>query len=97
MTATLQTETLTLAVTGMTCGSCRRHVEDALAAVPGVAGTSVDVGSGSAVVSYDRASATPESLLEAVRGAGYGAVATAAPQTPGLPLAIASCACCATR
>lgn len=96
MIATLQTGTLTLAVTGMTCGSCRRHVEDALAAVPGVAGTAVDVGSGTAVVSYDPASATPGNLMEAVRVAGYGAAAAAA-ETPGLPLAAASCACCATR
>ncbi|HEX2205059.1 MAG TPA: heavy metal-associated domain-containing protein [Longimicrobium sp.] len=67
--------TLTIAVTGMSCGSCKRHVEHALGGVPGVSEARVELATGSAVITYDPATAAPEALLEAVREAGYGAEA----------------------
>ena len=59
-------------VTGMSCGSCRRHVEDAIASVAEVDRVRVDLGSGIATVS----SFSPvqvEDVIAAVRDAGYGA------------------------
>jgi copper chaperone CopZ len=68
------TEIVTLAVTGMTCGSCRAHVERALAGVEGVEQVSVDLAAGRAEATVT--GATPEirqRLMDAVIAAGYGA------------------------
>jgi Cu+-exporting ATPase len=94
MPTTIDTETLT--VTGMTCGSCKRRVENALTAVPGVADARVDVAGSAAVVAYDPATVTPERLIDAVRAAGYAAEAAPARKS-GLPLAATACSCCAPR
>ena len=67
-------ETLTLPVLGMTCASCQRHVEQALRAAPGVDEARVDLMAHRASVVFDPAVARPESLVEAVRRAGYDAV-----------------------
>ena len=63
-----------LAVTGMTCSNCARHVREALQGVAGVVDTVVDEESGSARVTW-LASAQPatETLLAAVREAGFAA------------------------
>lgn len=68
-TAALQTERYM--VGGMTCGSCVRHIQKALRAVPGVATVRVDLGSGTATVERDPAAAPVEQLVEAVTAAGY--------------------------
>ena len=82
MTAT--TQMLTLGITGMTCGSCKRHVESALTGVPGVRDASVDLARGTATVRYDPDAASPAALAEAVRQAGYGVEAPGqAPSRPG--------------
>ncbi len=85
------TRTVTLAVEGMTCGSCRRHVESALERVPGVKEAAVDLAHGTATVDYDPTEVAPAALTEAVRDAGY------AVEAPGeLPLAPAprqGCGC----
>jgi Cu+-exporting ATPase len=66
----------TLSVGGMTCGNCVRHVEEALAEIPGVR-AEVDLATATAVVTYD-AAVPVERLLAAVDAAGYEvAVATA--------------------
>jgi copper chaperone CopZ len=89
------TETVTLAVTGMTCGSCKRHVEQALARVEGVVSAEVDVAAGRATVAFDAGVATVDRMVEAVREAGYGAE-PAAPAECEVPAAGAkACACCA--
>ena len=72
MTTTTTIRDLTLGITGMTCGSCKRHVESALAGVPGVHEATVDLGRGTAHVRYDESAASPAALAEAVRRAGYG-------------------------
>ncbi len=59
------------AVGGMTCGSCVRHVERALGAVPGVRSAEVDLANASATVVRDPAVASVELLREAVQAAGY--------------------------
>ena len=60
---------LTLAVSGMTCGGCVNSVRRALSRVPGVTGTTVDLESGRAVV---EGTASPQALLAAIEAAGYG-------------------------
>ncbi len=72
--ATSTTESLTLPVLGMTCASCQHHVEGALRSTAGVESARVDLMANRASVVYDPAVATPDSLVAAIRGAGYDAV-----------------------
>jgi P-type Cu+ transporter len=71
--------TSTLAVRGMTCSNCARHVNEALRAVVGVANATVELEAGRAVVQW-RPDVWPDegALLAAVKEAGYdGKVVTA--------------------
>ncbi|HET7232658.1 MAG TPA: heavy-metal-associated domain-containing protein [Longimicrobium sp.] len=87
-------QTLDLSVTGMTCGSCRRHVEEALLAVPGVTSARVDLARGAASVTCNAATAGVAELIGAVREAGYHAEASpAAADAGGLPIVARSCSC----
>jgi Cu+-exporting ATPase len=72
--ASSTTESLTLPVLGMTCASCQHHVEEALRATAGVESARVDLMAHRATVVFDRATASPAQLVEAIRGAGYDAV-----------------------
>jgi Cu+-exporting ATPase len=63
-----------LAITGMTCASCVRSVETALAAVPGVASAEVNLANERATVRLDPAQAQDAALVHAVERAGYGAL-----------------------
>jgi P-type Cu+ transporter len=62
-----------LAVTGMNCTNCVRHVTEALQAVAGVSTVTVRLEDGQATVRW-QPGRVPEvdRLLEAVKGAGYG-------------------------
>lgn len=64
-------QTVELQVTGMTCGHCVQHVTEALESVPGVRKASVDLESGTAVVTAT--DAATEALVAAVEDAGYQA------------------------
>lgn len=64
-------ETTRLRVTGLQCATCAPTVERALGAVPGVASARMNVATEEAAVDYDPAVATRETLITAVRGAGY--------------------------
>ena len=68
---------VTLDITGMTCASCVRRVERALAKVPGVETASVNLAAETARVTFG-AEVPLETLVAAVEKAGY----TAAPTTP---------------
>ncbi len=74
-TATGPTVEIDLSITGMTCASCVRRVEKALARVPGVQAASVNLATEHAGVTVDPA-ATPalDDLVAAVERAGYGAL-----------------------
>ncbi|WP_306590880.1 cation-translocating P-type ATPase [Geothrix sp. 21YS21S-4] len=75
--------TRTYAVTGMTCASCVRHVERALAGTPGVRSASVNLATASATVEGE---APFEALAAEVEEAGYGlkeAAASSAEEDPG--------------
>jgi len=61
-----------LPVTGMSCSACVRRVERSLNRLDGVH-ASVNLATESAVVLCDRASATPEGLVQAVQDAGSDA------------------------
>ena len=67
---------LTLEITGMTCASCVRRVERALAGVPGVAAAAVNLAAESADVTLARP-ARPGALIAAVTDAGYHAAVPA--------------------
>ena len=83
--AALQTERYM--VGGMTCGSCVRHIQKALRAVPGVATVRVDLGAGTAVVDRNPAAAPVEQLVEAVAEAGYELRAAASAESEAAPRA----------
>ena len=73
-----QTESLTLPIVGMTCAACQHNVEEALRSAKGVSSARVDLMAHTAEVVFDPAMAPRESLVEAVRSAGYDAVLPAA-------------------
>jgi mercuric reductase len=66
-------ETLALQVKGMTCDSCARHVEDALATVPGVRDVKVSYSEGRARVTGP-SKLDANALIDAVRASGYAAL-----------------------
>lgn len=66
-------EQVTLKIQGMTCANCQQHVGDALREVPGVVSANVDLAFHRATVSYDPQKASVETMLQAVREAGYEA------------------------
>ena len=61
-----------LPIEGMTCASCATRVEKALKRVPGVASAEVNLATETATVSMAEGAA-PQSLVDAVRSAGYEA------------------------
>ena len=67
------TQELSLHIAGMHCGACVRRVTDALAKVPGLKITAVEVGSAS--VTYDPSQATPADVAAAVNRIGFQATA----------------------
>lgn len=68
---------MTLTVTGMTCGHCRAKVEKALQGVNGVYAATVDLPGGSAEVDFDEKSVNADALIAAVTRAGYRAAVAA--------------------
>lgn len=62
-----------LTIQGMTCGHCRKAVNDALAEVPGVTAVQVDLERGEAQV---EGSADVDALVAAVKEEGYEAQAS---------------------
>ena len=79
-------------VEGMTCASCVRRVEKAIAAVPGVESASVNLATERADVRLAEP-ATPEAVIAAIKGAGYDV----ASQTIDLGVEGMTCASCVRR
>jgi P-type Cu+ transporter len=71
-------QTITLDVEGMTCASCQAHVEKALRGTEGVSEANVNLMTHSARVVYQPAVTKLDSLVDAVREAGYDASLPAA-------------------
>ncbi len=63
--------TLSVPIEGMTCASCVRRVERAIAAVPGVAAAAVNLATERAEINFDGTADLP-AVLDAVSRAGYG-------------------------
>ena len=68
-------ETINLAVSGMTCGSCVKHVEKAIHAIEGVEKVEVDLDSGSVKVDAS-SSQSIQAIIAALDEAGYPAQVT---------------------
>jgi P-type Cu+ transporter len=66
-------ESCTIPVTGMTCAACSGRVQRTLERTDGVASANVNLMTGAATVAYDPEVTSPERLVEAIRGTGYGA------------------------
>src|ERR1700674_4884479 len=64
-------QTATLAVENMTCGTCPIVVKKALERVPGVTSTSVDFEKKTATVTFDPDKATSAKLTQATTEAGF--------------------------
>lgn len=73
-----------LAITGMTCNGCVRHVDQALRTVAGVTAVAVDLAGGRARVAHG-AETPAAALIGAVEAAGYDATLAAAPGREGAP------------
>ncbi|MCS6882850.1 MAG: heavy metal translocating P-type ATPase [Oscillochloridaceae bacterium] len=82
-----------LPVTGMTCASCVRRVEKALAKLPGVHEVQVNLAAEQASVRFDPDSVAPQQLQAAVEQAGYGVVT----ERIELPITGMTCASCSAR
>jgi len=60
-----------LQVDGMSCSSCVRHIQHALGELDGIDNVDVKLREGTVVVQHDAASAPLDTLVEALRDAGY--------------------------
>jgi Cu+-exporting ATPase len=69
------TETTTLTINGMTCASCVAHVEGALQELPGLTEAVVNLGLGTARVTYIPGVVTLPQMKRAVSDVGYEAIA----------------------
>ena len=69
-------------VTGMSCAACSARVEKAVSAVPGVESCAVSLLTNSMGV---EGTASPESIIAAVQGAGYSASLQGAPRQKAAP------------
>ncbi|KAI8917401.1 hypothetical protein BC831DRAFT_485164 [Entophlyctis helioformis] len=78
---TADAATTRVSVQGMTCGSCVRSVEAALAALPGMHAASVSLAEGLAVATHDALLLEPSDIAAAIADAGFEA--RLLPPSPG--------------
>jgi Cu+-exporting ATPase len=83
----------TFQVTGMTCASCAAGIEATLSRLPGAASVQVNSATEKASVEYDPALLDEKTMIEKIRGRGYGVV------TPRYDVGVTgmTCAACAAR
>jgi copper chaperone len=67
----MNNEKILLDVLGMSCPSCVRHINAALAELDGVAKVEVRLRDGKVLVQYDSEAVSVSTLIEALRDAGY--------------------------
>lgn len=60
-----------LSVSGMGCSGCANSVESALTKLDGVESVVVNLGEGTATVSFDESRVQPSDLEQAIEDAGY--------------------------
>jgi copper chaperone len=68
----------TLDVTGMSCGSCVRHVSTVLRSLDGVSNVDVRLKEGKVIVRHDPTKTSAVALVAALDEAGYGSQLSAA-------------------
>ncbi|MEO8140100.1 MAG: heavy-metal-associated domain-containing protein [Gemmatimonadota bacterium] len=85
-------QTITMAISGMSCGGCVGTVRNALDAVPGAHAEVVAVGS--ATISYDATRTSPEAIAQAVRDSGYEPLTGGTPRAAGKAGAGPGSGCC---
>lgn len=67
----MSTKETILAVKGMSCGNCVRHVEKALTALAGVSAVEVTLSEGKVRVEHDASRVPVEQMIQAIDDAGY--------------------------
>lgn len=73
-------ETKVIAIEGMTCDNCVKHVTRALQGVNGVKGVEVDRPNARATVTYDNTKTDMPALFDALKKSGYHARPFADPE-----------------
>jgi len=68
------TDSVTIAITDMSCANCSETIEDALEGTPGVVNANVNFATDEAKVTYDPAEVKVRTLYEAIEDAGYSPV-----------------------
>ncbi|XP_072524090.1 copper-transporting ATPase 1 [Salminus brasiliensis] len=76
---------VTLAVEGMTCGSCVQTIEQQIGGLPGVLHIEVSLEQKNATVIFDPAKHSPESLADAIEDMGFESLAANASPTAAVP------------
>ena len=79
----------------MSCASCARASERAVAGVPGVSSASVNFATEALTVEYDEGATGLESIAAAIAEAGYEAVLPAPAKSATVPIGGMSCSACA--
>ncbi len=74
--------TITIPIKGMTCASCVKRVQDALASVKGVFSASVNLATEKATVEYSPVQAGIRDFRKAIRDAGYDIIEVQAGEDP---------------
>ena len=69
----IEAQRVTLAVQGMSCGSCADKISAALSKVKGVADAKVCSESKTATIDFDPAKSSADKLIAAIKGAGFKA------------------------
>ena len=64
-------ETVTLKISGMTCGGCVNSVRKVIAALNGISAVDVSLERAQATVSFDPAQSKPADIKNAIRDAGF--------------------------
>ncbi len=88
-----QSNSVTLAIQGMTCAACSTRLERGLSRRPGVLSASVSLASERADVSYDAASISPVEIAQAVEAAGFSVPLTSV----SVAIEGMTCAACSSR
>lgn len=68
------TDSVTIAITDMSCANCSETIQDALERTPSVVNADVNVATDEAQVTYNPAEANPGDFYEAIEDAGYSPV-----------------------
>ena len=68
-------DTLTLNVTGMTCGGCENAVQRGLARLEGVGDVTASHADAKVIVTYDPARVSPDQIKARIGAMGYAVVA----------------------